>query len=168
MSSSTIYYKEFLWVYKQLSDSTRSLEGGKVQGSVHKDPIFLRTTAQECLPTMDRLCKHGFYLPGVCLPCYSSGESTNHIRIHCPFTQEIWCRMLKDFSLCFTALSNMTTLLEGWRTSALNSIGMRSWHPVLAVVCLLVWLERNNRVKGGLYIGQGIARVMTTYIMGLL
>lgn len=100
-----------------------------------KIQFFLWTAAQERLSTMNRLCKQEFHLPSVFLFCYSSGESASHILIHCLITWEIWCRIFRDFGLCFIALANVAILLEGRRTTALNCMGKQIWCLVPVTVC---------------------------------
>lgn len=74
------------------------------------------------------------------LICYNSRESASHILIHCPYTWEIWCKITKDFGLCFIARENVATLLEGCQTEALNDLGKKIRHLVPAAMCWSVWI----------------------------
>lgn len=89
----------------------------------------------------------------VCLAyaCYATNtqESCSHLLLHCVFSWEIWCGMVREFRLTFVAPSNIMNLIHGWRINALNSMGRTIWRLVPAAICWAVWRERNNRVFQG-------------------
>lgn len=90
-----------------------------------KIQFFMWTAVLEKLSTMDVLWHKGFALPSICLLCYQDAESINHLLIHCPFAWEIWYGVSSEFGFTFVAPMNITNLLLGWRTLALNEFGKR-------------------------------------------
>lgn len=111
-----------------------------------KVQFFYWMTALDKISTMDMLWRKGFYPPSICLLCYQHSETCFHLLLHCPFTWKIWCDLMKDFGLTFIALGNLMSLLNGWKTGALNSFGHRVWKLVPTAISWAVWRERNSRI----------------------
>lgn len=98
---------------------------------------------------MDSLWRKGFYIPNICLLCYSESELLSHLFLHCPFSWEIWCCLARDFGVTFIAHLTIRGLMGGWSNPMLSCFGKWIWRLVPLVVCWAIWLERNNWVFKG-------------------
>lgn len=74
-----------------------------VSSSPLKVQFFMWIATLGKISIVDRLLRKGMYLPNVCSLCYQDGESIAHVLLHCPFSWEIWCRVIRDFGLLWVS-----------------------------------------------------------------
>jgi hypothetical protein len=99
--------------------------------------IFWLVTEYRVL-TWENLQIRGHVGPDICQICKNSGESVNHLFVHCSFTSRVWDN-----------LNMMYPYTIGWHGSTVLDC-MNCWYaqnhlaPTLPVyICWYIWLEMN-------------------------
>ena len=101
------------------------------------------------LPTKEKLVNWGLHLQDdLCPLCQLSQESRNHLFFCCPFTKEVWSRVL--------ALNGIHRTPQDWDTELRWCVSNFKGNSFLALLCRLcwsstlyfIWHERNRRVHG--------------------
>jgi len=75
----------------------------------------------------------------VCKLCNCNSESTNHLLVHCPFTNAVWLQLYKIYHLKIQwDGTTVSDYFNKWTTkkSVLASLA--------AIVCWHIWIERNK------------------------
>jgi hypothetical protein len=62
--------------------------------------FFVWTAALVKILTLDNLCKRDIIVVGWCCMCKQSGESINHILLHCEVARALWSVVLMSHGLC--------------------------------------------------------------------
>jgi hypothetical protein len=93
--------------------------------------------------TADRRACHGLDARALCYLCDQKPETIDHIIAECPFTREVWCRILQALgSQLPQTLDTITTawrrLRAGWNRQQKAGIDL-----LFALVSWQIWKERN-------------------------
>lgn len=72
--------------------------------ALFKTQVFAWRLLWDRLPTKDNLIKRNIrnHLDPMCSCCNSVPESANHIFLHCPDVQNLWCRIVNWVGSCWT------------------------------------------------------------------
>jgi hypothetical protein len=107
--------------------------------------FFVWTAAWGRILTCDNLMRRGFVMVGWCCLCKSSGESVNHLLLHCRVAREVWNFILCAFGVSWVFPKTVSELLSGWH----NWWGKKSsriWNLVPHCIMWNIWQERNGRI----------------------
>ncbi|XP_024014479.1 uncharacterized protein LOC112088431 [Eutrema salsugineum] len=97
------------------------------------------------LPTKDRMIQWGVNVSEVCVLCNLSPEARHHIFLACPFSLQVWDRVLQRFEATPSILTTWLTLLQWMRTPTRSFSRTLKCLAAQAIIYLL-WHERNNRI----------------------
>ena len=106
--------------------------------------FFVWTAAWNKVLTCDNLIKRGFIITSWCCMCKGSGETVDHLLIHCQVARSLWCWILRVFGLSWVFPETVKDLLFNWW----NGLGKHAsdiWNLVPLCLMWIVWLERNRR-----------------------
>ena len=106
--------------------------------------FFVWTAAWGRILTCENLMRRGFVMVGWCCMCKRSGESVNHLLLHCKVVQEVWNFTLCSFGVSWVFPETVSELLSGWH----NWWGKKSssiWNLVPQCIMWNIWRERNGR-----------------------
>ena len=107
--------------------------------------FFVWTAAHGRILTCDNLMKRGFVMAGWCCMCKCSGESVDHLLLHCEVVREVWNFLLRYFGVSWVFPATVSDLLFGWH----NCWGKQSsliWNLVAHCIMWTIWWERNCRI----------------------
>lgn len=62
----------------------------------------------------DNLMKWGFVMANWCTLCKASGETVEHLLLHCPFVVALWSFFLNLAGICWVMLCLVDALLGSW------------------------------------------------------
>jgi ribonuclease HI len=89
--------------------------------------------------TWEVLQRRGWVGPGICKLCKVNSESTDHLFVHCSFTQAIWQKLYKIYHLNFQWEGNsVSDCFYKWTTDISAPASMA------AIACWQIWIERNK------------------------
>jgi hypothetical protein len=76
-------------------------------------------------------------------------ETIDHIIVECPFTRQVWCRILQALGSQLPPASD--TITTAWRRlrAGWNGQQKAGIDSLLALVSWQIWKERKARVQGG-------------------
>jgi hypothetical protein len=77
--------------------------------------------------------------------CKSSGESVNHLFLHCPLACELWTMVLVMFGKTWVMPRDVVDLLCCWKGIRGNSEAGKIWKMVPHCLMWCLWQERNDR-----------------------
>jgi len=97
-----------------------------------------------CL-TEEVLQKKGKQLVPRCFLCNLTGETNNHLFLHCKFTAQIWNLFLNITSMNWTMPEHTSDLLSCWIRRGGSKSQKRWWKLIPSCVWWSVWKERNGR-----------------------
>jgi hypothetical protein len=105
--------------------------------------------------------KRGYVMAGWCCMCKRSGESVDHLLLHCEVVREVWIFLLRSFGVSWVFPATVSALLCGWY----NCWGKHSsliWNLVPHCIMWTIWWERNGRTFDDKEhpVGKIIERVM--------
>jgi len=97
--------------------------------------------------TADRRKRHGLQPEATCALCDQDGETTDHLLASCPFTREVWARLLASAGHQHLAPGNDSTLADWWLLTRDEVPGTfrRAFDSLVLLVAWIMWKERNNR-----------------------
>ncbi|XP_077252938.1 uncharacterized protein LOC143892304 [Tasmannia lanceolata] len=101
------------------------------------------------IQTVDFLRKRNMLIIDHCALCIESGESVDHLFIHCKVAREVWGRILERFGMNWVFPSSIKELFEGWPCNPWGKKGKTLWWLSLLALLWVLWIERNNRVFEG-------------------
>ncbi len=111
--------------------------------------LFLWLAARNRLFTADTLAKRGWPGPSVCMFCFRSEETLQHILFECAFALSLWCRIIS----CRLASSTHMHAIAGdlsarWRLlrSQRSTDDRDLLDLAFAATCWELWKERNARI----------------------
>jgi hypothetical protein len=107
--------------------------------------FFVWSAAWGKILTCDNLMRRGYTMVGWCCMCRNSGETGNHLLIHCPIALDLWYLILRSFGVLWVFPNTVADLLFGW----FNCFGRRNssvWNLVPLCLMWTVWRERNSRI----------------------
>jgi hypothetical protein len=107
--------------------------------------FFSWTAALGRLLTIDNLRKrHLIILDWFCM-CKQSGESVDHLLLHCFMAQELWSMVFGLFGVHWVMPCHVLHLWDNWQVRCGNSRTMVVWRMVPHCVMWCLWRERNAR-----------------------
>ena len=75
--------------------------------------------------------------------CKCSGETVDHLLIHCQVARSLWCWILRAFGISWVFSGNVMDLLFSWW----NGLGKHAsdiWNLIPLCLMWIVWLESNR------------------------
>ena len=94
--------------------------------------------------TCDNLSKRGYTLTSWCCMSRCSGETVDHLLLHCPVARVLWSWIFHTFGVLWVLSGKVADLLFSWW----NGLGRHSSDiRNLVPLCLMwiIWKERNQR-----------------------
>jgi hypothetical protein len=76
--------------------------------------FFVWTAAKGKILTMDNLRKRGICIVDWCCLCKKSGESPDHLLLHCSYAQALWSFAFSLFGISWVMPAKITDLLTSW------------------------------------------------------
>ena len=98
--------------------------------------------------TAARRKRHGLQDEDLCVLCAQSSETIDHLLTTCPFSREIWFKILCKIRWERVTPSMLTFNFSSWWTDARKQIpkaGRRGFDSLVILVCWIIWKERNDR-----------------------
>ena len=111
--------------------------------------FFTWTAALGKILTTDNLRKRRVIILDWCCMCKSSGESTNHLLLHCPVAWELWSMVCILFGTLWVMPRSVVDLLTCWKGSLGNSEAGKVWKMIPHCIMWCLWRERNDRTFNG-------------------
>jgi hypothetical protein len=95
--------------------------------------------------TLDNLRKRGLIVVDWCCMCKRSGESINHLLLHCEVARTLWSVLFTLFGVKWVLNGRVLDLMACWKGQRGNKMVMEVWK--MAPLCLMwtIWKERNAR-----------------------
>ena len=81
--------------------------------------------------------------------CKKSGESVNHLLLHCPFAYDLWSMVWALFGLQWVMPHGVSDLFSSWQGSFGGHRSIDLWRAVPHCVLWCIWRERNSRCFEG-------------------
>jgi hypothetical protein len=78
-----------------------------------------------------------------CCMCKCSGESVDHLLLHCGVAQEVWNFIFRSFGVSWVLPERVMDLLFGWHNWWGKS-SSRVWNLVPHCLMWTIWRERNG------------------------
>jgi hypothetical protein len=111
--------------------------------------FFAWTLLHKRILTADNLQKRGWPCNPICCLCNSAPETILHLCKDCPFSREVWSKVLSWANLTFLSGIHSATSLYDWWTdlrSLCSRQSRRCFDGLLIQFWWNLWLERNNRI----------------------
>ena len=92
--------------------------------------------------------RHGLQDDDSCVLCNQLPKTIDHLLISCPFSREIWFKIMRRLGWETAAPTNHTFVFADWWTGARKNIrkeARKCFDSVVICVCWLRWKERNAR-----------------------
>lgn len=79
--------------------------------------------------------------------CDQADETTDHLFAACPFSREVWARLLAPLALQHLAPDGGSSLVDWWLTARqLPPVDLRrAFDSLVLLVAWVIWKERNRR-----------------------
>jgi hypothetical protein len=77
--------------------------------------------------TVDNLRRKGIIVVGWCSMCKHSGESVNHLFLHCDVAQVVWSMVFSIFVVTWVIPEGVLELLAYWRGQQVNISAKAVW-----------------------------------------
>ena len=98
--------------------------------------------------TATRRKKHGLQDDDSCVLCAQLPETIDHLLTSCPFSREVWFKVLQKVGWEMVAPSMHTYSFASWWAAARKQLPKTSrcgFDSFVILVCWLLWKERNER-----------------------
>jgi len=107
--------------------------------------FFVWTVTLGKILTLNNLRKRNIIVMEWCFMCKTSGESIDHLFLHCMVATELWRTILQLFGVEWVTPGSVKDMLGSWRGQKGNRTLIPIWH--MAPLCLMwcIWRERNAR-----------------------
>ena len=107
--------------------------------------FFMWTVSLGKILTLDNLRKRGLIVMDWCCMCKRSGESINHLLLHCEVARTLRSVLFTLFGVKWVMNGRVTDFLACWKGQRGNKMVMEVWR--MAPLCLMwtIWRERNAR-----------------------
>lgn len=92
-----------------------------------KIEIFYRIFIQNKALIIDNLKKKGFIMPNRCCLSCDAKEDTNHLFLHCPFSQQVWSFFLQEWTLSYIFPCTIQDFCQQWIYPNSNERGKNMW-----------------------------------------
>jgi hypothetical protein len=107
--------------------------------------FFSWTAALGRFLTIDNLRKHNLIIIDWCCMCKQSGESVDHLLLHCSLARELWSMVFVLFGVHWVMPCHVLHLRAGWQGRFGNHRNMVVWRMVPHCVMCWIWREMNAR-----------------------
>ena len=98
--------------------------------------FFMWTSVLEKILTLDNLRKKNIIVMEWCCICKCSGESIDHLLLHCEVPMELWNMVFQLFGVTWVMPSWMKECLGSWRRQRGNCTVLQIWRMThLCVMC---------------------------------
>ena len=134
--------------YKVLtSPNHRSFPWKRVWKSLVPSKInfFVWTAVLGKVLTIDNLRKRQLLLIDWCCMCKASGESIDHLFLHCPIARDLWSLAFSAFGVWWVMPCHVLELLLCWSTGFKSYRSAHLWDFIPHCVMWVIWRERNAR-----------------------
>ena len=111
--------------------------------------FFVWTSALGKILTTDNLRKRRVMIQDWCCMCRMSGESVNHLLLHCPIAWELWSVILILFGVTWVMPRGVGDLLSCWHGPRNKSEAGKIWKMTPHCLLWCIWQERNDRTFNG-------------------
>jgi hypothetical protein len=118
-------------------------------GAPPRVAFFVWTAAHGKILTMDNLRKRHLCIVDWCCMCKHSGESPNHLLLHCETAQSLWSMVFCLFGVVWVMPRSVVEVMASWMGSFRKSSHADVWGAVPLCVMWVLWRERNLRVFEG-------------------
>ena len=112
--------------------------------------FFSWTAALGKILTLDRLWNKGVPVMDWCYMCKRSGESVNHLLLHCPIAFELWSMVWSLFGVISIMPQGVADLFASWQGPCSRQHNIDLWRAVPHCVLWCLWRERNSRCFKGM------------------
>ncbi|KAG7965770.1 hypothetical protein I3843_08G016900 [Carya illinoinensis] len=110
-----------------------------------KAAFFVWTAALGKILTIDNLRRHGLIMMDWCCMRKKSGETVDHLLLHCEFARDTWNYFFSRMGLAWTMPVRVSELLASWRGISGTTQIVAIWKMVPICILWCIWSERNNR-----------------------
>ena len=124
----------------------RSVWKAKVPSRV---AFFSWTATLGRILTIDNLRKRKVLIIDWCCMCKSSGESVNHLLLHCPLAQDLWNLVFTLFGISWVMPRGVEDLFACWSGIRGNLNSGAIWKAAPHCLMWCSWRERNSRTFSG-------------------
>ncbi len=111
--------------------------------------FFVWTAAHGKILTIDNLRKRNICIVDWCCMCKRSGESPNHLLLHCEMAQSLWSMVFCLFGVVWVMPGSVVEVLASWMGCFRKSLHADVWGAAPLCVMWVIWRERNLRVFEG-------------------
>jgi hypothetical protein len=134
--------------YKALLNSPNVLFPWKLIWKSKTPPrvaFFSWTAALGKVLTTDNLRKRGFILQDWCCMCKQSGESVDHLFLHCLVATDLWSMVFGMFGVQWVMPHTVLDLFHGWLGKFGRHDTTKVWKMIPHCLIWCLWRERNAR-----------------------
>jgi hypothetical protein len=111
--------------------------------------FFVWTAAMDRILTVQNLRRRHVMVIDWCYMCKASGESTDHLLLHCPIVYDLWCCIFSLFGLQWVMPKGVLDLLACWGEGRGKSKIQVLWNSIPHGIFWVLWCERNSRAFEG-------------------
>ena len=112
--------------------------------------FFSWTAALGKILTLDRLWNKGVPVMDWCFMWKRSGESVNHLLLHCPIAFELWSMVWSLFGVIWVMPQSVANLFTSWQGPFSRQRNIDLWRAVPHCVLWCLWRERSSRCFEGM------------------
>ena len=112
--------------------------------------FFSWTAALGKILTLDRLWNKGVPVMDWCFMWKRSGESVNHLLLHCPIAFELWSMVWSLFGVIWVMPQSVANLFTSWQGPFGRQRNIDLWRAVPHCVLWCLWWERSSRCFEGM------------------
>ena len=107
--------------------------------------VFIWLVTLDRCWTAERRARHGLSHSPTCVLCHQALETIDHLLVGCPFSREIWHRVLSSFRLTAAIPTAQDRFIDWWSAATLNTPhSLRKGFASLAVLTAWsLWRHRN-------------------------
>jgi hypothetical protein len=95
--------------------------------------------------TMDNLRKKNIIVTEWCCMCKKSGESIDHVLLHCEVASKVWNMVCQLFGIMWVMPGSLKECLGSWRAQGGNRTILQIWRMAPLCVMWCLWRKRNAR-----------------------
>jgi hypothetical protein len=107
--------------------------------------FFVWTAALGKILTMDNLRKRNVMVVEWCCLCKKSGESIDHLLLHCEVARDLWVSIYKLFGVVWVMPRRVIDVLNSWGGQVGYGPVREVWKLVPLCLWWCLWRERNAR-----------------------
>ena len=137
--------------YLAFFNGQHPIEGAKVLRKTcapGKCKFFIWLVLHDRCWTVARRKRHGLQDDDLCVLCAQSSETIDHLLTTCPFSREVWFKILHKIGWDRVTPSTLTFNFPSWWTDAreqIPKVGRRGFDSLVILVCWIIWKECNDR-----------------------